>query len=223
MLGGKAHLPREVLECDVIAFGVDDTQLVDQRREAVAVVDDIAGIAFLGERTFERQFLEYRTQLQDVLVLGVVAGAHLHVEHAAQGVGVVGVERRGEEVRVADDVGVQSAHQAVASIPHVVVMVGRKHLHALDAVLHTLRRITMNGQAAAVSLARHTGEGHHQTGGVVGTAGKARRLLHRQHHATREHGGVHRRLLVHTGFDDHFLQLCIVLAQGDVHHHFLGT
>ena len=156
-------------------------------------------------------------------MLGVVTGSHLHVEHAAQGIRVVGVERRGKKVAVADDVSVQSAHQTEARVPHVVVVVGRKHLHTLYAVLHTLRGVAVDGQATAVSLTRHTGEGHHQSGRVVGTAGKSRGLLHREHHTARQHGGVHRRLLVHAGFHHHLCQLGAVLAQGNVYHHLFGT
>ena len=102
-------------------------------------------------------------------------------------------------------------------------MVGRKNLHALYAVLHALRGIAVNRETTAVCLARHTREGHHQTGWVVGTAGKTSGFLHRQHHAAGEHGGIHRRLLVHARLDDHLLQFHIVLAQGDVDDHLLGT
>ena len=219
----QVQFPREVLEGKVLTVGVHQSEFVHERSEAVAVVHDIAGIAFLRERTFQCQFLEGRTQLQDILVLGVVTGSHLHVEHAAQGVRVVGVERRGKKVAVADDVRVQSTNQTETCVPHVVVVVGRKHLHTLYAVLHTLWGVAVDGQAAAVSFARHTGEGHHQSGRVVGTAGKSRGLLHREHHTARQHGGVHRRLLVHARLHHHLCQFGVVLTQFDVYHHLLGT
>ena len=155
--------------------------------------------------------------------LALLPGAHLHVEDAAERVGVVGVEGRGEEVGVADDVGVQRAHHAEARLVEVVVVVGRKHLDALDAVLHHLRRIAVDRHAVAVVTARDTREGRDQSRRVVEASCKAVGLLHREHHAAHQRRGVHRRLLVDARPHHHLRQLLAVLAQGDVDDVLLGA
>ena len=74
------------------ALCVNQVELINQRCESIAVVDDIAAVVLARDRAFECQLLGYGTHLQDVLVLGVVTSAHLHVEHTTQGVVVVGVK-----------------------------------------------------------------------------------------------------------------------------------
>ena len=97
----------------------------------------------------------------------LAASSHLHVEHTAQGVVVVGIEGRHKEVGVADDVGVQRTDHAVTSTVEVGKVVGGEDLNALDAVLHELRGVAMHRDAVAVALTSHAGKGSDQSGGVV--------------------------------------------------------
>ena len=156
-------------------------------------------------------------------MLGVVSRAHLHVEHTTQGVVVVGVEGRSKEVAVGNHVRVHTAHQSVTSIPHIVKVVGCKHLNALNAILHALGCITMNRESATASIARYTGKRHHQSGRVVVTTGESAGLFHREHHATGKYRRVNGGLLVYTGLNHHLLQLGAVLAQGNLQHYLLGS
>ena len=54
------------------ALCVNQVELINQRCESIAVVDDIAAVVLARDRAFECQLLGYGTHLQDVLVAAVL-------------------------------------------------------------------------------------------------------------------------------------------------------
>ena len=94
----------------------------------------------------------HRTHLHTVLKLRVVARTHLHIEHTAEGVVVVRIERGNKEVGVGNDIRVERTHHAETCTVEVCKVVGRKDFHPFQAVLHELWSITMYGNTVAVAL-----------------------------------------------------------------------
>ena len=59
---------------------IDSVQLLGNFEETIAIVHKIRSLGILSQRTFRGKINPQRTHLNSMLVFGVVAHAHLHIE-----------------------------------------------------------------------------------------------------------------------------------------------
>ena len=116
VLSWEVEFQRKIAEVVVGVHDVDKPQLTGQTGETIAEVEDVAGVAFLGQRTFGGDFFGHGTYLNEMLVFRTVAVAHLNIKHTAERIVIVGIEGGSEEIGIADDIRVQCTYHAVACI-----------------------------------------------------------------------------------------------------------
>ena len=157
-----------------------------------------------------------------MLILHVVATAHLHVEGTREGIAKLSRHGTCEEVAVGQYRAVERGKDTATGFGDFGEVIGVVHLHTLHTPLQHLRRVAVNADTVGGTTCRHTGKHRCRTGRVGHTTSIACGFLHTKHAGTYLCHLVEGHLLVHSGFDHHLAKFRDILAHAQVEHQLLS-
>ena len=83
--GGDIELETQILIIERLLLHIDGMQFLGDFQKTVTVVHQVGSFGLLAQRTFRTEINTQRAHLNGMLVFGVVAHTHLHVESTREG------------------------------------------------------------------------------------------------------------------------------------------
>ena len=137
--GGHIQFETQVLIIERFILHIDGMQFLGYFKETIPVVDQVGCLRPLAQRTFGGEVYAQSAYLHGMLILHVVATAHLHIKGTREGIAKLSRHGSREEVAVGQHRAVERGKDTATCFGDFGEVIGVVHLHTLHTPLQHLR------------------------------------------------------------------------------------